>query len=178
MHVLVAGGGIGGLTAALSLHAAGIDVEVAESARRVQALGVGINLLPHAMRELSELGLGEAVEAAGIAPTALGYFDRFGSTICSEPRGRTAGYRWPQVSIHRGTLQMLLLDAVRERLGARSVRTGLTVEGFAQTGRAVHVRLRDRSTRAPQTVVTDALVGADGINSTVRARLHPVCAMT
>ena len=72
MHVLVAGGGIGGLTAALSLHAAGIDVEVAESARRVQALGVGINLLPHAMRELSELGLGEAVEAAGIAPTALG----------------------------------------------------------------------------------------------------------
>jgi 2-polyprenyl-6-methoxyphenol hydroxylase-like FAD-dependent oxidoreductase len=173
MRVLVAGGGIGGLTAALSLHAAGIEVEVAESARRVQALGVGINLLPHAMRELSELGLGEAVEAAGVATTELGYYDRFGSPICSEPRGRAAGYRWPQVSIHRGTLQMLLLHAVRERVGARSVRTGLTVEGFAQTGRAVRVRLLDRTTRAPQIVVADALVGADGIDSTVRARLHP-----
>jgi 2-polyprenyl-6-methoxyphenol hydroxylase-like FAD-dependent oxidoreductase len=173
MRVLVAGGGIGGLTAALSLRAAGIDVEVVEAARRVQALGVGINLLPHAMRELDELGLGDAVEAAGLATTELAYFDRFGSPISSEPRGRAAGYRWPQVSIHRGALQMLLLDAVRERLGAACLRTGLAVDGFEQSTGAVHVHVRDRVTGAAQTVEADALVGADGINSTVRARLHP-----
>ena len=173
MRVLVAGAGIGGLTAALSLHAAGIDVEVVESARRVRPLGVGINLLPHAMRELSELGLGAAVEAAGVATTELAYFDRFGSRISSEPRGRGAGYRWPQVSIHRGALQLLLLDAVLERLGAGGVHTGLAVVAFEQSPDAVHVQLRDRSTGERRTVVADALVGADGIHSTVRAQLHP-----
>lgn len=173
MHVLVAGGGIGGLTAALSLHAAGIDVEVVESAQRVRALGVGINLLPHAMRELSELGLGEAIEAAGVVIDELAYFDRFGSRICSEPRGRSAGYRWPQVSIHRGELQLLLLDAARERLGEDSVRTGLAVAGFEQTSNAVHVHLRDRATGSLKIVAADGLVGADGIGSAIRAQLHP-----
>jgi 2-polyprenyl-6-methoxyphenol hydroxylase-like FAD-dependent oxidoreductase len=171
--LLVAGGGIGGLTAALSLHAAGIDVVVVESARRLQPLGVGINLLPHAMRELSELGLGEAVEAAGVATQELAYFDRFGSRISSEPRGRAAGYRWPQVSIHRGELQMLLLDAVHERLGAECMRTGLAVDAFEHAHGAVRVHLRDRSTGAAHVVVADGLVGADGIHSTVRAALHP-----
>jgi 2-polyprenyl-6-methoxyphenol hydroxylase-like FAD-dependent oxidoreductase len=173
VQVLVAGGGIGGLTAALSLHAAGIDVEVVESARSVRGLGVGINLLPHAMRELSELGLGDAVEAAGVATGELAYFDRFGSRITSEPRGRSAGYRWPQVSIHRGDLQMLLLNAVLERLGPGSVHTGLAVDAFEQTPDAVHVHVRDRLTGQRQTVVAGALVGADGIHSTVRGQLHP-----
>ena len=122
MRVLIAGGGIGGLATALSLHEAGIDVEVVESARSIQAYGAGINLLPHAVRELTELGLGEEVEAAGIATKELVYHDRFGSRIHGEPRGRAAGYRWPQISIHRGELQMLLLRAVHERLGATSSR--------------------------------------------------------
>lgn len=173
MHVLVAGGGIGGLTAALSLHAAGIDVEVVEFARRVRPLGVGINLLPHAMRELSELGLGEAIEAAGVVIGELAYFDRFGNRICSEPRGRSAGYGWPQVAIHRGELQLLLLDAARERLGEDSVRTGLEVAGFEQTVDAVHVQLRERATGSLKTATADGLVGADGIGSAVRAQLHP-----
>jgi 2-polyprenyl-6-methoxyphenol hydroxylase-like FAD-dependent oxidoreductase len=173
MRVLVAGGGIGGLTAALSLHAAGIDVEVIESARSVQPLGAGINLLPHAMRELDELGLGEAVEAAGVATAQLAYFDRFGNAISSEPRGRAAGYRWPQVSIHRGELQMLLLAAVRERLGPDSVRASTAVTGFEQSPHGVIVALRDRVVGAPWSAAADVLVGADGIDSRVRARLHP-----
>ena len=103
MRVIIAGGGIGGLTAALSLHQAGIEVEVFEQSPEIKPLGVGINVLPHAMRELTELGLQERVVAAGIATQELAYANRFGQMIWSEPRGRAAGYSWPQVSIPAGT---------------------------------------------------------------------------
>ena len=96
MRVLVAGGGIGGLTTALSLHDAGIDVIVIERARRIEAIGAGINLLPHAVRELTELGLGDALRTAAIATAELVYHDRFGNRIHTEPRGLAAGYAWPQ----------------------------------------------------------------------------------
>jgi 2-polyprenyl-6-methoxyphenol hydroxylase-like FAD-dependent oxidoreductase len=173
MRVLVAGGGIGGLSAALSLHAAGIEVEVIESARAIQAYGAGINLLPHAVRELTELGLGEEVEAAGIATKELVYHDRFGSRIHAEPRGRAAGYRWPQISIHRGELQMLLLRAVQERLGADAVTCGMAFERFEQHPGAIRAEVRRRSSGALRTLEADVLVGADGIDSAVRAQLHP-----
>ena len=136
MRVLVAGGGIGGLATALSLYEAGIEVAVVESARRIDAIGAGINLLPHAVRELTELGLGDALGAAAVATAELVYHDRFGNRIHSEPRGRAAGYRWPQYSIHRGALQRLLLGAVRDRLGADAVRCGLALARFEQTGEA------------------------------------------
>ncbi|GAA4218286.1 2-polyprenyl-6-methoxyphenol hydroxylase-like FAD-dependent oxidoreductase [Streptosporangium album] len=171
MRVLIIGGGIGGLTTALSLHAAGIDCEVVESVVEPRPLGVGINLQPHAVRELTELGLGEALAEIGVPTSHLTYADRFGGAILSLPRGRFAGYDWPQYSIHRGELQMLLLEAARERLG--TVRTGLSLEDFEQDGTGVTVSLRDVRTGEHLKETADVLVGADGIHSTVRARLHP-----
>src|SRR3954470_15329242 len=118
MRAIVIGGGIGGLTTALALHAAGIDAMVFESASEVRPLGVGINLQPHAVRELTELGLGEALAATGLATREFRYANRFGQTIWTETRGLAAGYRWPQYSIHRGKLQVLLWRAAEARLGA------------------------------------------------------------
>src|SRR4051812_7478471 len=111
MLITIIGAGIGGLTAALSLHAAGFECQVFEAVRQPKPLGAGINLLPHAVRELTELGLGEALDATGIPTAEMVHYDRFGNRIWSAPRGRAAGYRWPQVSIHRGELQRILLDA-------------------------------------------------------------------
>ena len=119
MRVLIAGAGIAGLTAALSLHAAGIEARLVDSATTLRPLGVGINLLPHAVRELTELGLGPRLAATGIATSEQAHFDRHGSLIWGEPRGLGLGYAWPQYSIHRGDLQMMLLAAVRDRLGKR-----------------------------------------------------------
>ncbi|MCB2044187.1 MAG: NAD(P)-binding protein, partial [Rhodoferax sp.] len=117
MKIAIAGAGIGGLSAALSLHAAGFsDVTLFEAAREIQQVGVGINLPPHAVRELVELGLGEGLAAIGLPTAELCYYDRSGELIWAEARGTAAGYRWPQYSVHRGRLQHLLLAAVRERL--------------------------------------------------------------
>ncbi|MGH3919228.1 MAG: flavin-dependent oxidoreductase [Pseudonocardiaceae bacterium] len=173
MDVLIGGAGLGGLSAALSLHAAGIEVRVVDAAREFRALGVGINILPHATRELVELGLADELAATGIPTKALIYYDRFGSRICDEPRGMAAGYRWPQYSIHRGELQMMLLHAVRQRLGADAVQTGQAVERFEHSDARVSVELRDRRTGRLAVESADVLIGADGINSAVRAQLHP-----
>ena len=107
MTVLIAGGGIGGLTLALSLHQIGIPARVFESVPELRPLGVGINVLPHAVRELIELGLHDALDAAGVRTRELAYFSKHGKPIWSEPRGIEAGYKWPQFSIHRGTLQQI-----------------------------------------------------------------------
>src|SRR4051812_18535275 len=110
-EILIAGAGIGGLAAALSLHAAGLHVRVFESVGEIRPLGVGINLLPHAVRELEELGLRDGLEQAGVRCVELSYHTKRGERIWGEPRGLAAGYRWPQISIHRGVLQRALLDA-------------------------------------------------------------------
>jgi 2-polyprenyl-6-methoxyphenol hydroxylase-like FAD-dependent oxidoreductase len=174
MRALVVGAGIGGLTAALELHARGIETLVFESVREIRALGVGINLLPHGTRELIGLGLGEMLAANAIETRALKYLSRYGQEIMEDPRGRAAGFRWPQYSIHRGALQMILLQAVRERLGPDAIRTGHHLTAFEQDESAVDAVFADKSTGARRgSVRGDLLIGADGIHSTVRARLYP-----
>ncbi|WP_245642560.1 flavin-dependent oxidoreductase [Nonomuraea candida] len=177
--VMIIGAGIGGLTAALSLHAAGIDCTIVEAVPELKPLGVGINLQPHAVRELEELGLGEELLRTGIPTSALSYATRRGDIVLTVPRGQAAGYRWPQLSIHRGNLQMLLLRAVTERLGADVVRTGLSFEGFGPRALEpaapgpVTVRLRESATGRLVEDGADVVIGADGVHSAVRARLHP-----
>ncbi len=173
MRVVIAGAGIGGLSAALSLHAAGIEAMVIDSAASLRPLGVGINLMPHAVRELTELGLGDELEATGVPTAEMVHFDRHGNRIWGFASGRNIGYRWPQYSIHRGELQMILLAAVRARLGRDAVRTGTAFAGFSGSGPGVQVRVRDRVTWTGSTLHGDVLVGADGLYSGVRAQLHP-----
>ncbi|MGH3843451.1 MAG: flavin-dependent oxidoreductase [Pseudonocardiaceae bacterium] len=171
--VLIAGAGIGGLTAALSLHAAGISATVIERVREIRPLGVGINVQPQAVRTLIELGLGRELAATAIPTAEHVYLDRSGNPIFAEPRGLAAGYDWPQYAVHRGELQMLLLAAVRERLGTDAVRTGTRLERFDQTATTVRAYVFDRTTNSAQEIEADTLIGADGVHSTVRSQLHP-----
>ena len=146
MTVLIAGGGIGGLTLALSLHQIGIPAKVFESVPALNPLGVGINVLPHAVRELIELGLLDQLDASGVRTKELAFFSKHGKPIWSEPRGIEAGYRWPQFSIHRGTLQQILLDAVIERLGADSILTSHHLSGWSETSNGVRADFIDKAT--------------------------------
>jgi 5-methylphenazine-1-carboxylate 1-monooxygenase len=173
LQVIVVGGGIGGLSLALSLHQAGITVRVYESVRDPLPLGVGINLQPTAVRELTELGLADALARIGIATQRLSYYNKFGQLIWSEPRGLSAGYKWPQYSMHRGQLQMLLLRAVRERIGSGNVHSGLRLISFAQKPDGVSATFNGGGSAASVTDEADILVGADGIHSTVRRQLYP-----
>ena len=174
MTVLIVGAGIAGLTAALSLHQAGVDARIFESVERIEPLGVGINTLPHAVRELTELGLQDRLAETAIPTAALAYFSKHGRPIWQEPRGLAAGYHWPQFSIHRGALQMLLLAAVRERLGADSVATGWHLSHWEETGTGVRAHFVDRRGGAARGQADGTLlIAADGIHSAVRARLYP-----
>lgn len=173
MRIVIVGAGIGGLVTALSLEAAGFrDIRVVERVAELRPLGVGINLLPHAVRELTELGLGDAVAGIGVAPSRLAYFNRHGQPIWSEPRGRDAGYRWPQQSVHRGEFQMLLLDEVERRLGAGTVRQGLRLTAVDEREDVALARFADES-GGEHLLEADVLVGADGIHSALRSQYHP-----
>jgi 5-methylphenazine-1-carboxylate 1-monooxygenase len=174
MKVLVIGGGIGGLTTVLSLAAADIEAEVFEQVPTIEALGVGINVQPNAVRELTELGLGDALKSVAIETSTLTYYNQFGQAIWSEPRGLAAGYAWPQYSIDRGDLHMILVAAVRARVGAHSIHTGHRLVSFEQTAGGVTAHFIDRATgKALPSHKGDVLIGADGIHSAVRAELYP-----
>jgi 5-methylphenazine-1-carboxylate 1-monooxygenase len=174
MKALVIGAGMGGLSAALSFHQAGFEVQVFESVRNLEALGVGITLQPHAVRELTEMGLGEELAATGIPTSTLAYYNKHGQLIWSEPRGRGAGYNWPQYSIHRGNLQMLMLKAVVQRLGSQGVRTGHHLASFDQDEHGVTAHfIERRSGRQLGSARGDILVAADGIHSVVRQSFYP-----
>jgi 2-polyprenyl-6-methoxyphenol hydroxylase-like FAD-dependent oxidoreductase len=168
VKVLIAGGGVGGLTLALSLHERGIACQVLEAAAEVKPLGVGINTLPHAIRELAALGLLPALDAVAVRTRELRYLNRFGQEIWVEPRGTWAGHEVPQFSIHRGHLHAVLWRAALERLGPEALVTGARIAGFEQDGSGVTARLADgRMARG------EVLIGADGIHSVLRAALHP-----
>ncbi|MFB7863657.1 FAD-dependent monooxygenase [Streptomyces sp. NPDC056069] len=178
-HVVIAGGGIAGLTAALALHAVGFHrITVVEAARRARPVGAGLNLMPGAVRELDALGLLPALEAgAALRTRELRYYHRSGGLISREPRGLGAGYRWPQLSVHRAHLQRVLGEAVRDRLGDAAVLTGVRVTGVEARGAGrplLRIEHRDVAGRAGRaSLEPDVLVGADGIRSAVRAALNP-----
>src|SRR5690348_3537937 len=146
MTVLIAGAGIGGLTLALSLHQIGVPAKVFESVPELKPLGVGINVLPHAVRELIELGLHGQLDSSAVATGELAYFSKRGRPIWSEPRGLEAGYNWPQFSIHRGTLQQILLEAAIERLGAENILTSHHLSGWSETSDGIRASFIDRAT--------------------------------
>ncbi len=166
--VLIVGGGIGGLTLALSLHQAGISARVFEAAPEVQPLGVGINILPHGMRELCELGLQDALAACAIETRELAFYSRHGQFIYKEPRGRYAGYDWPQLSIHRADLHKVLLDATLQRLGREAVRLDHRCLKAEQDSAGVTLHFDKAEPQRGKVAV-----GCDGIHSALRWQLYP-----
>ena len=174
MDIAIVGGGIGGLTLALALHQRGLACRVYESAPEVRELGVGITLLPHAMRELTALGLGESLASQGIENRESCFFNRFGQLIYSEPRGRIAGYPVPEVGIHRGRVHLTLWRAAVERLGAPSLLTDHQCTGLEQSGGRVTLRFHSTQTGAARDPITaDVVVACDGVNSAVRRQFYP-----
>jgi 2-polyprenyl-6-methoxyphenol hydroxylase-like FAD-dependent oxidoreductase len=174
MTVLIAGGGIGGLTLALSLHQIGVPCRIFESVPELKPLGVGINVLPHAVRELIELGLLDRLNASGVRTSELAYFSKHGKPIWCEPRGIEAGYKWPQFSIHRGTLQQILLDAVTERLGRENILTSHHLRNWTETSTGVRADFIDKATGQSRGHHDGALlIAADGIHSAIREKLYP-----
>lgn len=172
MTVVIAGGGIAGLSLALTCHQIGEPCIVFESVREPAPLGVGINLQPNAVRELHDLGFEGELDTIGIPTREWALVGRNGNDIWAEPRGLLAGYRWPQYSVHRGQLQMLLYRAVLDRLGPDAVRTGHRVIGYdsTPTGVTVGIDTRDGATTSVEGRV---LVAGDGLHSAVRQQMHP-----
>lgn len=170
--VIIVGAGPGGLTAALALHAQGIPVQLFEAVAMLKPLGVGINLLPHAVRVLEGLGLSPKLDAIAIQTAELCYFNKFGQRIWAEPRGRAAGYAYPQYSIHRGLLQMLLYETVQERLERDAVQTGCTLVSWQEASDGIVARFQRRD-GVTEEVLGSCLIAADGIHSAARRQLYP-----
>jgi 5-methylphenazine-1-carboxylate 1-monooxygenase len=172
--IIIVGAGIGGLTLGLALHAAKIPCRIFESTAEIKPIGVGINLLPHATKELAALGLEPALARAAIATEDATFFNRFGQLIYSEPLGRAAGYAHPQFSIHRGDLQMILRDAFVARAGADRLTTSRHCLGVEQSEAGVAVHFSDSADGTQRSTVRGrAVIACDGINSVIRKQFFP-----
>ncbi len=172
MTVIIAGAGITGLTLAISCHQAGIPFKIFEQVSEIKPLGVGINVQPHAIRELFEMGLEDELEATGVRTREVAYFSKKGKLIWSEPRGQYAGYKWPQYSVHRGKFQMMLLKAPKDLAGDDIVMTNRRAVDVAEIDGGVRVTLRDKA-GAESTVEGAVLVACDGIHSDIRSKFYP-----
>ncbi|MGH8764194.1 MAG: FAD-dependent monooxygenase, partial [Burkholderiales bacterium] len=172
--VLIAGGGIGGLATALTLHQIGVPCAVYESVREMRPLGVGINLQPNAVRELCDLGITEDdLERVGLPAKEWALVGLNGNDIYSEPRGRLAGYQWPQYAVHRGEFHLLLYRTLVERIGLEAVRLGCRVTGYRKISGGSVSALIEQADGATSEATGRLLIGADGIHSAVRAQMHP-----
>jgi 2-polyprenyl-6-methoxyphenol hydroxylase-like FAD-dependent oxidoreductase len=166
--IIIVGAGVGGLTLGLALHAAGIPCRIFESAPEIRPIGVGINLLPHATKELAVLGLEAALAEVAVATQDATFFNRFGQLIYQEPLGRAAGYAHPQFSIHRGDLQMVLLDAFRARAGSDRLLTNHHCIGVEQDESGVSVHFSDRTARAALSAVPCAAASPSPATASTR----------
>lgn len=174
MDIAIVGGGIAGLALALGLHHRGIGCTVFEAAPEMREIGVGITLLPHAMREIAALGLSDAIRAIGIENETSAFFNRFGQHIYAEPRGRHAGYPYPEIGIHRGKLHGILYRAVLDRLGPDSVRTDHQLAGHSQNDGNVSLHFRRMSDgSALPDAIAGIVIACDGVNSTIRKAYYP-----
>jgi 2-polyprenyl-6-methoxyphenol hydroxylase-like FAD-dependent oxidoreductase len=168
MTILIAGGGIAGLSLGLTLHQIGVPFHIYESAAELRPMGVGINLQPNAVRELFDLGLEAELDGIGIRTQQLGFYTKLGKTIWEEPRGLKAGYAWPQYSVHRGALQMMLYKALIARAGADCITLGARATGFEQTATGATLLLADGTRKSGRLIVA-----ADGIHSALRQQMYP-----
>lgn len=173
-RVLIAGGGIGGLATALTLHQIGVPCTVFEAVRELKPLGVGINLQPNAVRELHDLEIGSwDLDRVGLPAREWVLVGLNGNDIYSEPRGVQAGYRWPQYAVHRGRFHMLLADEIEERMGEDAIRLDSRVTGYRKNDDGSVTALISHSDGTTSEETGALLVGADGIHSAVRAQMHP-----
>lgn len=168
MTILIAGGGIAGLTLGLTLHQIGVPFHIYEAAAEMRPMGVGINLQPNAVRELLDLDLADELEEIGVKTRQIGFYSKFGNTIWEEPRGTRAGYAWPQYSVHRGALQMMLYNALLNRAGPDCITTGARAAGYENTSDGATLQLADGSR-----VTGSLIIAADGIHSALRAQMVP-----
>jgi len=173
LNIAIVGGGIAGLSFALGLHHRGIDCDVFESVSEVKEIGVGITLLPHGMRELAELGLQDALEAAGIENLESVFYTQHGQYVYKEARGRHAGYALPEIGIHRGKLHRILFEAAVNRLGSDKVHTGMRCSGFVQNSDGVQLDFLNTHTNTIVSLEAQIAVACDGVNSVIRKQMHP-----
>ncbi len=173
MTVLIAGGGIAGLTLGLTLHQIGVPFRIYEATRAIRPMGVGINIQPNAVRELFDLGLAHELDRIGIKTRQYGFYSKHGLTIWEESRGHWAGYAWPQYSVHRGKLQMLLYETLIQRAGTDCIVTGQRATSFETTGTGAILSLENVDTGGQHSVTGTLIVAADGIHSAIRAQMRP-----
>jgi len=171
--IAIIGAGIAGLALALNLHARGISSQIYEAAPSLREMGVGITLLPHAVRELTALGLAERIAAQAIENRESAFFNRFGQRIFEEPRGKFAGYPYPEFGIHRGKLHMTLYEAVRERLGPNALIRDMRCTGHEQDDESVTLSFQHNDGTPAPAIRAVAVVACDGINSAVRKAHYP-----